>query len=741
MNSLTPLLRHSIGSSVCAAVAIFALASQPSIAFADDPATAPSSDPAQPSKAVVMPAFTVEGESWSSPTGFAPIKIQPAAIEPQSTIGRDFIANALPQTDDFTQIANFAPSVMVVPTGVPGAQESFTAAIRGFQDGQYNVTFDGIPFGDTNDFTHHSNNYFTSQMLETVVVDRGPGTAATQGHATFGGTIALVSRALSDVPGATFSQAFGNFNTSATTATFSTGRLSTFGDARATFGWDHMETDGYQSYAGTRRTDYFFKFDRHLGASNLITFVLTKSDLLMHPTAGLTLAQLQQYGPTYGLNNDPKSQAYVGYNYVPKATDFEYVGFQHRTEHFHFTDKVYSYHYDNLTRTGMDLSGETPNGTTIGGPGNQDVPGQIQPYNGYRAWGNILRLGGDVGALGGWKAGLWSEYQKNTRYGHNVDWTLGGAYDELPSTPGASLNYFMKNSITTWQPYAEFDWKPLPGMTVEPGVKFISLRRQIAAPVNQKTQLPLYYSKVYSTTDPSVSVNERINSSWSAYAQFAKGYLAPNLNFFYATDPSASHVDPQETTNYQAGAGYEHGPVTFSFDGYYIDFNNEVGKRKIGNNTIFFNQGGTTYKGVEAEGAVSVGKGLSLYANGSINSATDKQSGDPVPESPKDTAAVGLLYHFHAALATFVTKYVGSRYGDTGRSIPLSGYATTTASIGYSFEHPFPHIEELKVRLSVDNLFNSTKIDDLAGYTPVSNTPMYWTIPNRSYLLTVSVAL
>ncbi|HVU36525.1 MAG TPA: TonB-dependent receptor [Opitutaceae bacterium] len=698
-------------------------------------------DASDSSATVALPTMTVEGEAWNQPTGFAPIKVQPEAVEPQSTLGRQFIANALPSGDDFTQIANFAPSVMVVPTGVPGAQESFTASIRGFQDGQYNVTFDGIPFGDTNDFTHHSNNYFTTPMLQSVVVDRGPGTAATQGHATFGGTIALVTRTLPDVGGATVSQAFGNFNTQQTTLSLATGRLPTFGGARAMFSYDHMETDGYQSYAGTRRSDYFFKIDRPIGSDTLVTAVFTKSELVMHPTAGLTQAQLQQYGPTFGLNSDPTSQLYYGYNWVPKNTDFEYISVQHKTDGFRVTDKLYSYYYYNFTRTGLDLSGETPNGTIIGGPGNNDVPGQTQPYNQYRAYGNILRLTDRVGSIGDWKAGLWSEYQHNLRYGYNVDFTLGGAHDELPTTPNASLNYYMNNSITTWQPYAEFDWRPLPGVTVQPGVKFISFERHINSPVNQKTELPLVYSKTYTATDPSLSINDRINDAWSAYAQVARGFLGPNLNFFYTPDPRASDVSPEETTNYQVGTSYEEGRLTASADAYYINFNNEVGKRKVGNNTIFFNQGGTEYKGVEAEGAIGLGDGFSVYANGSINRATDKQSGQDVPETPRDTAVGGLLYDHQHLTASIVDKYVGRRYGDTGETVPLAGYAVTTASVGYAFENPLPGIKELKIRLSVENLLNNTHIDDLAGYTPNTNTPMYWTIPNRSYLLTFKVAL
>jgi iron complex outermembrane receptor protein len=67
-------------------------------------------------------------------------------------------------------------------------------SMRGFQDGQYNVTYDGIPFGDANGETHHTTSYFPAKVLGGEVIDRGPGTAADIGENTFGGTIGLLSK-------------------------------------------------------------------------------------------------------------------------------------------------------------------------------------------------------------------------------------------------------------------------------------------------------------------------------------------------------------------------------------------------------------------------------------------------------------------------------------------------------------------------------------------------------------------
>ena len=87
-----------------------------------------------------------------------------------------------------------APSVWSVDPNGPGMMESQSGGpyLRGFANGQYNVTFDGIPWGDSNDFTQHSTSYFMPQDTGSIVVDRGPGDASNIGNATFGGTMAVV---------------------------------------------------------------------------------------------------------------------------------------------------------------------------------------------------------------------------------------------------------------------------------------------------------------------------------------------------------------------------------------------------------------------------------------------------------------------------------------------------------------------------------------------------------------------
>ena len=81
-------------------------------------------------------------------------------VQPTSVISEDFIAKNLPPSGNYDEAIKFSPSVFDTAPNGPGLAESQNISIRGFQDGQFNVTFDGIPWGDSNDFTHHTTSYF-----------------------------------------------------------------------------------------------------------------------------------------------------------------------------------------------------------------------------------------------------------------------------------------------------------------------------------------------------------------------------------------------------------------------------------------------------------------------------------------------------------------------------------------------------------------------------------------------------
>jgi len=447
---------------------------------------------------------------------------------------------------------------------------------------------------------------------------------------------------------------------------------------------------------------------------------------------GETRAQINQYGPNYGLSNNPDSQNYYRYNRDEINTYFGYVALHSAFDGWTIDNKLYTLSYNHFGWNGEDPNGETPNGTVYS---PTDVPGQDM-RNSYTSWGDIFRISKEIGP-GELRSGFWYDYQTNIRWQNEVDDTLDFAPNGVPAS--AAVDRYMTDTLKTFQPFVEYNWNITDTAWLTGGVKYADFERDINAIVNQKTGEPLDYSKDWNKLLPSLAAHWQFTSDWTAYAQWAKGFLAPNLNTFYTTNPlSSSDLKPEQTVNRQIGTTWNDDRLTLSADVYSIDFNNLINSRNVGGVTYFYNEGGALYRGFETEGTFVLGDGFSVYGNGSLNRSTDKTSNDWVPDAPHKTAALGLIYRDGPLYASLIDKFVGHTFGDTGDSQPIGGYAITNFATSYTFTHDMGEMKNIKVGVQVNNIFDNKSIDFLAGYTAQDNTPLYFTIPERSYELTLS---
>jgi iron complex outermembrane receptor protein len=62
----------------------------------------------------------------------------------------------------------------------------------------------------------------------------------------------------------------------------------------------------------------------------------------------------------------------------------------------------------------------------------------------------------------------------------------------------------------------------------------------------------------------------------------------------------------------------------------------------------------------------------------------------------------------------------------------------TNFSAAYTIKNLAPWMHDTRIGFQIDNLFNRTSIDALAGFTAADNTPLYWTIPGRAFIGTLS---
>ncbi|WP_236905457.1 TonB-dependent receptor plug domain-containing protein [Collimonas arenae] len=106
-------------------------------------------------------------------TKTAPVQGSLTARSAQSIVSDQFIRDLTSPVADFSQVLQMTPGMYSYsPNGV-GLGDTKTY-FRGFSDGDYTVSFDGIPFQDTNSPSHHTWAFFPSQFLGGAVVDRSP---------------------------------------------------------------------------------------------------------------------------------------------------------------------------------------------------------------------------------------------------------------------------------------------------------------------------------------------------------------------------------------------------------------------------------------------------------------------------------------------------------------------------------------------------------------------------------------
>jgi iron complex outermembrane receptor protein len=701
----------------------------------------------------------------------APVKSSLEATQPQSTIDRTFIEDSVADTSDYTGTLTVSPSTSGIANNGPGLSEK-DATLRGFGDGNYNVTYDGIPFGDTNDPSHHTTAYFPASTIGAVQVNRGPGEAGDLGQASLGGAIDLFSRTFSETPYAQQKVTYGSWNTRNLVTTLQSGKVEWLGNTRVTANFQELSSDGYLTNARTKEYNQFIKTETALNANWALTFLATHNSGQIHQpdNDGITLAQANTYGKNFSMSSNPALPTYYGYNTVKKETDFEYLrlngmfgdGFALENTGYTYSYINHTYSATDTTQSANDILKNTYNswGTKAGATGNKDVAG-YDKLNAYRVWGDIARLSKNFSygnVTGQLRGGFWYEIAETDRHRYDVDWTLGGVrnpIEKAPSgvspAPDASVQFFERSSWKHYEPFLDIETHPIDGLTITPGVKYVSFTRDIAAPIGSKTRLPTYASATYTRTLPFLSLNYKIQDNLAVFAQYAQGFLIPPLKAFYVPDPKYNTIKPQTSTNYQIGTVYNSENVTFDADVYYVRAENafQTGSVAVpggGFEKIYYNDGTVDYKGVEAEGTYAFADGpldgFSVFSNGSINDARGVTIGmsnyhKQIKNAPKWTAAFGIIYKMDNITLSLIDKFTGEQWASDGEAAAykIPSYSVTNLVAGYDFGR-------FKLQAGIYNLFDDRSVTDITvndGPTPTdpNSHDQFWWVPERSYQITL----
>ncbi len=694
----------------------------------------------------------------------APTQSSLKATQPQSIINRSFFEDAKSPASDFSSIAAIAPSVSagISPNG-PGLSETKNG-LRGFKDGEYNITFDGVPFGDTNGPTHHSTAYFPAEVLGMIDVERGPGNASNLGQATFGGSINLFSRDLAKKQTISPIASMGSDNTRLLGMRFDSGDIDQYGDLNFAINAQKLTSDGYRTNSPIQGKNLMLKAQKPFGEGTVLTVNLNHNSNWYYQNdkeSGLTLAQATLLGKNYALGLDPLKANYTEYNRVAKSTNFDYVRLESELgAGWAIDNNAYYYEYTNngLSSKATNLTAGFSNVKTIT---NATITNQMDGYkktNEYSVRGDIFKVTNQT-SLGLARVGLWAEkadthrsqYEFNLLNGITPNYNQAKVVGAPVESPLATFNntvYEQESGWKQYQPFAEFEWQAMDNLKVTPGVKYMHTVLSIDATVNQTARIEQHLDKTFTATLPFLTANYTINPNMSVYAQYAKGMLVPDISAYQSANADASDIYPQTSTNYQTGFVYQLDKLAFDANVYYIDFNNKIAvvPGSPASQPIFYNEGGVKHKGLEGQVTYALTESFSLYANGSLNRAATKATGLQTAGVPDTTSALGVLYRSGGLGITLFQKRVGRTYALDDEGYPLDAYGTTDLNLSYKISNLGAGFDGIKLALGINNLLDKEDIISVkptnttsgtAAYGTPSDTDTFLWQPGRTYMVTL----
>jgi iron complex outermembrane receptor protein len=389
----------------------------------------------------------------------APSKSSLETTEPQTIISRSYIEDSQPTTTDYVNILAIVPSMTGTDINGPGLSDgNVKNTLRGQPDGNFGISYDGVPFGDTNGPTHHSESYFPGAVIGGVQVDRGPGNAGTIGPSTFGGSIFLFSEGLTDDPHAKVEATAGSWDTYDFDANVQTGTFDNLGfDSKLMVNLLKAGSTGYLTLQSTHRDNELVKYEADLAPNWSLTLFGNWNALhqTVNDNNGATPAQITNFGINFALQNtNPALPTYAPYSHQNKITDMDYLRLRGAvTENFHIDDQAYTYAYvnktvttTNITQTQCDITGTTIPGVCA--PGSPIPAGSSSTAEGLgtKTGGTISQVGTPANPL---------YFVGPNALGNNVvGGTVTGATSNKTDIPG----YTKLNAYRVWGNTLRASW-------------------------------------------------------------------------------------------------------------------------------------------------------------------------------------------------------------------------------------------------------------------------------------------
>jgi iron complex outermembrane receptor protein len=256
----------------------------------------------------------------------------------------------------------------------------------------------------------------------------------------------------------------------------------------------------------------------------------------------------------------------------------------------------------------------------------------------------------------------------------------------------------------------------------------------------------VFHSADYRSWMPSIDARYKLRANWTAYAQFATGSNIPPSSVFDSKGAQVAVLPkPTAVKTYQLGSVVKFNRWTLDVDAYYSHFQNPYSSfLDSANESYFYQTGPSNTKGVEAESNIVIGRGFSVYLNGTMGAAKYQNTGLWIASTPRNTEAVGLTYVAKNWDLGFFNKRVGSMWNDNGtinQAVAIDPFNVTNLFVNYTIRGD-SYLRGTKIRFGINNLFNQHSIVGVAPASTKSNLPapgdILTLLPARSFSITTT---
>jgi iron complex outermembrane recepter protein len=582
------------------------------------------------------------------------------------------------------------PSVSVTSDG--GGYNGYSyMRVRGIDQTRLNFSLNGVPIQEGEDQGMYFSNFPDfMQGLNSAFVENGGGRMS-NGAPSFGGSVFMETKQLSDREGGSVYANYGSFNTYRVGAEYNSGIKNKLGAYLRT---GYLSSDNYKQHS--RNSGYSSMASLgYFGTKDVVKFTaLYGNQRNQLAWLGAPLDSIEK-NPRYNANtegeNDNFSQLHAQLQYL-HAFNKKFASTI--TLYDNYNKGFYTFDSDNFAGTGSDGGLYK---TTFAGNG-------VGAILNFKAVFNTLEL--NFNAHGG-------------RYARQHIGTLTPTSDTLYQNTGQKQD--LSASLFANYKLNDFTFR-------------VSVQTR-HADFSYKGDLP-YAKKDWNFINPNLGIAYAINKQWSVYAKYALTNREPmRLDLFGGYDNLTLNADstigvdlqPEKVQDFELGTSFYNNKFSGNFNLYYMQFQNEIALNGVFGPTglpLHIAAAQTVRSGLELRLSYQVGGGFDLQhtSNFSMNQINDGGVKSAPVLTPQIIINQGIGYSHSITQhlqwqAAMTLRYQSEAYLDFQNTAKLPAAYTADARAGITYKR-------FDLTLQCRNLLNQRYYS--SGSVDYTGKPLYF---------------